>query len=95
MRSDRVKATLQPYGLDRLASRLILRPHEWSGQIRAAALVLRHPDPREGYVLDGHSVHHNVDAGKERWGLKTRRTPLERNGTVFPDPISRYLEEIS
>lgn len=87
-KGDPEDTTLQPKGHQRLASRLILRPHLGvDGQVEAMALVLVHPPPTSGYVLvqDGHGISVSVSL-KEPVSLGDRR--------AFTDPIQRFLEEL-
>lgn len=87
-KGDPENTTLQPKGHQRLASRLILRPHlAASGQIEAMALVLAHPPPASGYVL--------VQNGHERPVSVLLEKPLSLgDGSTFTNPIERFLEEL-
>ena len=83
----------------RLASALILRPHvDASGAIEALAVVLAHPAP-DGLVLLGKRDHPVTkwtltEEEARTLGVEGRRSPLVKEGHVFPDPIDRFLEEI-
>jgi CRISPR-associated protein Cmr1 len=94
--------TLTPKDKNRLASRLILRPHRApNGDVKAAALVLDHP-PVGRIVLSGkalrspESVETGIHGAEEARSMsgKGRPSPLTKGDAVFGDPIDRYLEEI-
>jgi len=81
--------TLQPKGHQRLASRLLLRPHLGAnGQVEAMALILAHPPPASGYVI--------VQKGRSEIPVSVELTkPLSLgDGRAFTDPIQRFLEEL-
>lgn len=87
--------TLLPQGKARMASPLILRPHATSGgkKIEAMALVLGHPEPEGGYVIE---FKRHSDAQKTTRSVETR---LAQNEDCQPmeshtDPLKRFLEEI-
>lgn len=87
--ADPNDSTLKPAGKSRLASSLVLRPHfAANGQYEAMALVLTHPAPAGGYVIEQKGrppVTIPPSAGQ----------PLELGDTsTFTDPIQRFLEEL-
>ena len=93
-------ATLQPRGAGRLASPLLLRPHQRpDGAVEAMALVLGHAEPPEGYEISWRGGSRRVAVHLEpdeavNMGVGGRPTPLQKQNQVFVDPLERYLEEI-
>jgi len=104
-KGDPPDCTLKPEDHGRLASPLILRPHS-DGSLdscRPLALVLRQPDAGETVLewKEKRQKHSRVvrteltsDEAKGI-GVGTRRSPLEKDGKIFTNPIERFLEEIS
>ena len=101
-KGDPEQTTLVPKDKNRLASRLLLRPHRGEGGgIEALALVLEHPAPA-GFELNraGSKTPLKVrttlspDEAKHM-GMNGRPSPLVKDGQVFEDPIERFLKEIS
>jgi CRISPR-associated protein Cmr1 len=104
-RSDPQDVTLLPQvngeTQGRLASALIVRPHRAAnGSVEALALVLAHPQPGGLVLVDKNKRTFAVKKWKltateaQHLGLGGRPSPLVKGGTVFADPIDRFLEEI-
>lgn len=93
--------TVQNETKGRLASPLLLRPHQGpDGSIDALALILAHPQS-DGLVLVGRSNEHaaapwrNVTKEALHMGVGGRPSPLvTKHGKVVPDPLDRFLEEV-
>ncbi|MEZ4359355.1 MAG: type III-B CRISPR module RAMP protein Cmr1 [Kofleriaceae bacterium] len=82
-------STLRPKNHHRLASRLILRPHQDAKEpVAAMALVLAHPEPCGGYVLVQGDTEFDV-------AISLSRPLALGDPSLLTDPIQRFLEELN